>query len=109
MVEYPAPPQYAPATTPSSLFRASLKGSAPSEALGQPERAAAAFIKLAETPIADLPLRVQFGSDSYALIRGKAQKTISDGEKWAELSHTTNHEGVDAEKVLETLAKVVVY
>lgn len=76
--------------------------------LGSPEKAATAFIKLADTPIADLPLRVQFGSDSYALIKGKAQKTIDDLEKWAHVSHSTNHDSVDTEKTLETLAKTIV-
>ncbi|PPR01860.1 hypothetical protein CVT24_001341, partial [Panaeolus cyanescens] len=61
--------------------------------IGNPERGAKAFLQLAGRR--DLPLRIQFGSDSLAIVRHTAQKTINDTNKFEELSHSTNVDGID--------------
>jgi len=103
LVKYPAPAKYAAPETPSSIYREMHERIKESH-IGNPERFATAVIKLADTNGADLPMRIQFGSESLGLVRNKAQKTIDDGKKWAKLSHSTNHDGVDEESVLARLA-----
>ena len=70
--------------------------------IGSSEKAAKAFISLAEMR-QDLPLRVQFGTDSLVVVRHNAMKTISDGEKFASLSHSTNVDGVDSKDYAKNL------
>jgi hypothetical protein len=103
MVSYPPPPQYDFPDSPSIVFRVTRA----SRILGDTQRAATAFIELAKTNGAELPLRVQFGTDALGMVRARAQKTISDGEKWAELSHSTNHVGSDRDAVLDFLLKSI--
>lgn len=102
MISFPAPPAYDFPDSPSNLYRDMRDKHT---FTGNPERAATAMIKLANTAGAELPLRIQLGSDSLGLVRNKALKTISDGEKWAELSHSTNHDGVNKDTILEKLAQ----
>lgn len=102
MTRYPPTPAYDFPDSPSNLFRDMQINH---KFIGSPERAATAMIKLADTDPAELPLRVQFGSDALGLVRSKALKTISDGEKWAEFSHSTNHDGVDKDSILDRLAQ----
>ena len=70
--------------------------------IGSPEKAAKAFITLAEKR-QELPLRVQFGSDSLTIVRHTALKTISDSEKLESLSHSTNVDGIDAKEYTKNL------
>ncbi|KJA23930.1 hypothetical protein HYPSUDRAFT_39445 [Hypholoma sublateritium FD-334 SS-4] len=70
--------------------------------IGDRARAAKAFLILAEKR-KELPLRIQFGSDSLAVVRHTAKKTISDSEKWAAVSHSTNMEGIDPEEYTKNL------
>ena len=101
LIRYPSPPQYDHPDSPSNKFR---EISDNHQSIGSPERAAAALIKLASVNGAELPLRIQLGSDALGLARNKAKKTISDGEKWSDLSHSTNHDGVDKNSILDALA-----
>ena len=70
--------------------------------IGSPEKAAKAFITLAEKR-KELPLRVQFGSDALAIVRHTAMKTISDSEKLESISHSTNVDGIDSKEYTKNL------
>ena len=70
--------------------------------IGSPDKAAKAFLTLAEKR-QELPLRVQFGSDSLAVVRHTAQKTISDSEKTESISHSTNVDGIDSQEYTKNL------
>ena len=61
--------------------------------LGDPVKMAKAVQKIAGEP--NPPLRLQLGSEALVIARFEAEKTIADGEKWAELSHSTDRDGVD--------------
>ncbi|KAH0582012.1 hypothetical protein H2248_011668 [Termitomyces sp. 'cryptogamus'] len=88
----PPHPDYTADTSPAKQYRTMLAGL---PFIGDPEKAAKAFLDLAEEK-QDLPLRVQFGSDALAVIRHTAMKTISDSEKWESISHSTsNLDGID--------------
>ena len=95
----PQLPAYANPNFPSSQWRAMFDKI---PFIGDPMRAAKAFLTLSEKR-KELPLRVQFGTDSLAIVRHTAQKTISDGEKWAGVSHSTNMEGIDPEEYTKNL------
>ena len=70
--------------------------------IGSPEKAAKAFITLAEKK-QELPLRVQLGSDALAYVRYTAMKTISDSEKLENVSHSTNVDGIDPKEYTKNL------
>ena len=70
--------------------------------IGSPIKAAKAFISLAENK-QNLPLRIQFGSDSLAIVKHTAMKTISDSEKWESVSHSTNVDGIDPKEYTKNL------
>ena len=70
--------------------------------IGSPENAAKAFITLAEKK-QDLPLRVQFGTDSLVAVRHTAMKTISDSEMLENISHSTNVDGIDPKEYTKIL------
>ena len=61
-----------------------------------------AFITLAEKK-QDLPLRVQFGTDSLVAVRHTAMKTISDSEMLENISHSTNVDGIDPKEYTKIL------
>jgi NAD(P)-dependent dehydrogenase (short-subunit alcohol dehydrogenase family) len=103
MVNYPAPAAYAAPDTPSSQFRAMLNDHK-AGFTGNPARFAAAVMKLADIDGTQLPLRMQFGSDALGLVRNKALRTIDDGKKWADISHSTNNDGIDKDFILDQLA-----
>ena len=67
--------------------------------VGDPEKAAAALIKLSHVPVNELPTRVQFGSDSLAIVKARAEATVRDAAKWSEISCSTDKDGVDQEVV----------
>ena len=101
MTVIPPHPAYDTDSSPTKRRRSMITGnSVPS--LGSAEKAAKAFIILAEKR-QDLPLRVQFGSDSFAIVRHTAMKTISDGEKLESLSHSTNVDGIDPKEYTKNL------
>ncbi|KAF9813651.1 hypothetical protein IEO21_05483 [Rhodonia placenta] len=95
MVRVPAHPQYAAPTSPSSVHRKM----AAQPYIGDPAKAARAMMQIAGLP--DPPLRIQMGTESLMLVRGRALRTIRDGEQYEELAHSTNCDGVDRNKVME--------
>ena len=74
---------------------------------GDPEKAAAALIKISHVPVDELPTRVQFGSDSWAIVKARAEATARDAVKWSEISHSTNKDGVDKEAIVGFMASLV--
>ena len=107
MTSIPLHPAYDTDSSPAKKCRSMLVGSERSISIGSPENAAKAFITLAEKR-QDLPLRVQFGSDSLAIVRHTAAQTILDSEKLESLSHSTNVDGIDGKehtkKIMANLA-----
>ncbi|KDR84664.1 hypothetical protein GALMADRAFT_151454 [Galerina marginata CBS 339.88] len=99
MTTLPPHPAYDTPNSPTKHYR-SMFGALPF--IGLPERAAKAYVALAEKKN-DLPLRIQFGSDSIAVIRHTAMKTISDSEKWESISHSTNIDGIDPQEYTKNL------
>jgi hypothetical protein len=96
---HPQPPAYSAPDSPTSQWRAMHAGSGPAST-GNPEKAAAALVKLSHVPAHELPTRIQFGSDSWAMVKAKAEATARDAVKWSEISHSTNNDGVDKEAVI---------
>jgi len=101
---HPQPPAYSAPDTPTSQWRGLLGSSV--MATGDPEKAAAALIKLSHVPAHELPTRIQLGSDSWTLVKIKAEGTIRDGMKWSEISHSTNNDGVDKEAIMKLMSSV---
>lgn len=97
----PPHPDY-PADAPSNLFRGMRKAFAP---IGDLDKAAQAFIRISKEP--NPPLRVQLGSDAYGVFTHTAKKALSDAEKWEELAHSTNMDGVEGQAVLKALAPIL--
>jgi hypothetical protein len=96
-------PAYDTETSPTKKQRAMLVGDDTRiPFIGSPVKAAKAFISLAEKR-QELPLRVQFGSDSLTVVRHTAMKTISDSEKWESVSHSTNVDGIDSKEYTKNL------
>ena len=93
----PPPPQYADPNSPSMLFRKASFD--PSVYIGDPAKAAEAFIKVAGMP--EPPLRVQFGTESLAIVMGKAKETLDNASKHSAIAHSTNVDGVDKDAVLQ--------
>jgi hypothetical protein len=103
MTTIPPHPAYDTDNSPTKKRRSMLVGTDSSILfIGSPIKAAKAFITLAEKR-QDLPLRVQFGSDSLAVVRHTAMKTISDSEGLESLSHSTNVDGIDAKEYTKNL------
>jgi hypothetical protein len=75
--------------------------------IGDPEKAAAALIKLSHIPVNELPTRVQFGTDCWAMVKAKAEATARDAEKWSEISNSTNKDGVDKESMIAFITSLV--
>ncbi|KAJ7356860.1 hypothetical protein DFH08DRAFT_850352 [Mycena albidolilacea] len=93
MQTFPAPPEYGP-TSPSGVMRTVLEPvNANAHTLGVPEKMAAAIIRAAGEK--KLPLRLPLGSESWAIVRGQAQRTLREANEWEEVSHSTNRDGVD--------------
>ena len=107
MTILPPHPAYDTDNSPTRQYRSSLNKSGSDShggflSIGSPEKAAKAFITLAEKK-QDLPLRVQFGSDASGLVRHTAMKTISDSEKWESVSQSTNVDGIDSKEYTKNL------
>ena len=61
-----------------------------------------ALYKLVDEP--RLPLRVQFGGDSFKfIVKSQAERTIRYGQKFAAVSHSTNREDMDGEEYIKLL------
>ena len=105
MTTLPLHPAYDTDSSPAKQHRSMLMGTGAGDGIpfiGNPEKAAKAFITLAEMR-KDLPLRVQFGSDSLAIVRHTAMKVISDSEKVESISHSTNVDGIDSKEYTKGL------
>lgn len=105
MRRYPPPPAYSAPDTPTSRWRAAFKHGANS-APGDPEKEAAALLRLSHVPANELPTRIQFGSDCWAIVKVRAEATVRDAEKWSEISHSTNKDWVEKEDVIEFITSL---
>ncbi|KAF9464279.1 hypothetical protein BDZ94DRAFT_1282125 [Collybia nuda] len=94
----PPHPAYKADNSPTSQYRAMLRHI---PFIGSPERAAKALLTLSGKK--DLPLRIQLGSDAATLIRHTARKTIADSEKWEDIAHSTNIDGIDPPEYTKSL------
>ena len=98
---YPPPPQYADPGSPCAKFRVMAFQSSAS-AIGDPAKAAQAMLAVADMPT--VPLRIQLGTESMAIVVGKAKETLTNAEKYADIAHSTNAEGVDTKAILQMLS-----
>jgi len=103
---HPQPAAYLGPDTPTSQWRALRKNSGIA-ATGNPGKAATVLIKLSHIPVNELPTRIQFGTDAWAIVKAKAEATARDAEKWSEVSHSTNNDGVDKEAIIRFVAPLV--
>lgn len=94
----PPPAAYTAADHPSALFR-NMVFNGGHGAVGDPKKAGTAFIALAD--MKDPPLRVQFGTESYIIVWSKAKETMDDADKYVDLAHSTNADGVDKDAVFK--------
>jgi len=104
--QHPQPPAYSAPDTPTSQWRIMLAND-DATVTGDPKKSAAALIKLSHVPANELPNRIQFGSDSWAIVKAKAEATARDAVKWSEISHSTNKDGVDKEAIVGLMASLV--
>ena len=104
---HPQPPAYSAPDTPTSQWR-SMLANAGVTTTGNAEKAATALLKLSHVPANELPMRIQFGTDAWAIVKAKAEITIRDSVKWSEVSHSTNNDGVDKEATIGFMNSVVV-
>lgn len=97
---FPSPPQYTNPSSPCLQFRnAVFRGTGDQDALGDPAKAGKAMIAIADMP--SVPLRFQLGTESRAIVTGKAKETLQNAEKYADIAHSTNVDGVDKDAVME--------
>ncbi|KAI0695584.1 hypothetical protein C8T65DRAFT_584158 [Cerioporus squamosus] len=70
--------------------------------LGDAAKAAKAMVQIAgfENP----PMRIQLGTDAFMAVKIKAERTIRDAERWEEISHSTNVDGIAKETIMENFA-----
>ena len=94
---FPQLPPYADPNSPTSFFR--KVSFDPSTYIGDIAKAAQALLKVANMP--DPPMRIQFGTESMAIVAGKAEETLEDARKYAGVAHSTNADGVDKDAVLQ--------
>ena len=102
---HPQPSAYSAPDTPTSQWRAMRNQGLATT--GDPEKAAAALIKLSHIPANELPTRIQFGSDAWAIVKARAEATVRDTEKWSEVSHSTNKDGVDKEALIKIMNSLI--
>ena len=99
----PPSPLYASADSPTMLFRKMALDTL--QYIGDPKKAARAFLKVAD--LRDPPLRVQFGTESMAIVLAKAKETAANAEKYADIAHSTNADGVDKDSVLSMFSMYI--
>lgn len=103
--QHPQPPAYSAPDSPTSQWRAMLASGL--TGVGSPEKAAAALIKLSHVPPTELPTRIQFGTDCWAVVKAKAESVARDTVKWADVSHSTNNDGVDKDAIIGFASSLV--
>jgi len=94
MTILPQHPAYADPSFPTSQYRKS-HGSHP--AIGDPTKASEVIYKLAHDSFngKELPLRLPLGSETYYIMSAQATRTLSDLERWAVATHSTNADDYD--------------
>ncbi|GJE88094.1 hypothetical protein PsYK624_041770 [Phanerochaete sordida] len=92
----PPHPKYAAPDSPCMRFREASFDT--SRYIGDPKKAAQAFLRIAALP--DPPLRLQLGTESMAIVKAKALGTATNADKYADLAHSSNFDGVDKDAVL---------
>ncbi len=65
--------------------------------MGDPRKAALAITQVAMLP--DSPLRIQLGTDAVLSARGQALERLRDTDRYEELAHSTNADGVDRDQM----------
>ncbi|TFK83788.1 NAD(P)-binding protein [Polyporus arcularius HHB13444] len=96
-VRTPAAPAYNKPHAPGVFMRKITED--PSIFVGDVAKAAKAMVRIAG--LEDPPIRIQLGTDSLMAVKVKAESTIRDIERWEEISHSTNLDGVVKEKIME--------
>ncbi|EKM52014.1 uncharacterized protein PHACADRAFT_262462 [Phanerochaete carnosa HHB-10118-sp] len=100
----PVHPKYADPNSPCAVFRKmTFDGSM--KPIGDPQKAARTLVKIAG--LADVPLRLQLGTECMVIVAGKAKETLANVEKYADIAHSTNSDGVDKDAVLSMFAMYV--
>jgi len=102
MVVCPQHPAHSAPDSPSSQFRTMLQQ--PGIGIGSAEKMGKAIMRVADIP--NPPLRIQLGSEANVLVKNTAMATIKDADKWVELSHTTNRDGVDVAAFMKSIGIV---
>ncbi|KAH9939447.1 hypothetical protein B0H21DRAFT_39447 [Amylocystis lapponica] len=95
MVDFPIHPKYDVPGSPTLMFRHMVR----QPFSGDPSKFGKAIMQIVDIP--DLPLRIQLGTDSMTVVRALALRTVQDCDKYAELAHSTNFDGIDKEMVAE--------
>lgn len=103
MERIPPHPLYAHPTSPTSLFK---QMAAENLTMGDPAKAAKAMMTIASIP--NPPMRIQLGTESLIFARKKAQKTLDDTYEYEELSHSTNSDGIDRDRLVANLTQLKV-
>ncbi|KAJ7621212.1 hypothetical protein FB45DRAFT_928659 [Roridomyces roridus] len=101
MTILPSHPAYASPTSPSSQVRTMLE-TIPFN--GDVSKASKTIMQVASLP--KMPLRLPLNTEAYCLVKMKANMTLAQLEEFAELSHSTNKDGIEREKVMEILGMV---
>ncbi|KAI0960742.1 hypothetical protein AcV7_000042 [Taiwanofungus camphoratus] len=91
----PIHPKYNTPSSPSNSFRETVA----QPYVGDPAKAAKAIMQISS--LSNPPLRIQLGTEALMIARNKALETIRDGEKYEDLAHSTNADGIDKNMVLE--------
>ncbi|KAF8146532.1 hypothetical protein K438DRAFT_1910672 [Mycena galopus ATCC 62051] len=101
MTVLPPHPAYADPSAPSAQLRALL---ATLQNNGDTSKASKVLMELVSKP--KMPLRLPLNTEAYCMIKMKAQATVTQVEEYAEMSHSTNKDGVDRETVMQYLGVV---
>lgn len=96
--------KYADSSISSSIFRQVFFD--PSRSINGPKKGAQILIRIAGLP--NPPLRLQLGTGSMAIVRSKAKETAADAEKYADIAHSANLDGVDKNAILSIFGMYVV-
>ncbi|KAF9547695.1 NAD(P)-binding protein [Agrocybe pediades] len=96
-ITVPVHPAYEAKASPFRSLRSSIV------MLGDPVKAASAILNLSHQD--QLPMRVQLGSDSLAIVQAKAKKVLKDSEEHAELARSTDKDGMDGKAYGEMIIR----
>ncbi|KAF5369001.1 hypothetical protein D9758_002849 [Tetrapyrgos nigripes] len=91
-------PAYTAENQPCAIFRNVVHGKL--AYIGSAHNMGRTIIKLTDMSMAgaQLPLRIQFGSDSLFLVGQQAKTTLKDMEKWRAVSKETDADGMDGDQ-----------